>query len=495
MSTFQDLSLNYTIVSGTTASLTGHDATLGPNVTIPLIALNGATPYTVIDISNSAFLNFNTMTSVTFDLPSNVTSIGEYAFSKVAPGLSPVITEITIPNSVTAIYSSAFADCINLTTVTFESGTNLQVLDFLAFNKCTSLTAITLPEEGLTYLDATFLQCTSLASVTLPNSLITIGYHTFTICSDLTSINIPSNVTQIGGEAFNNCTSLASVTFSSPSSLKTIGGGVITNLDAFRNCFALTTFTIPASTTLIYTNSFIGCTNLASVYFDASGATRLPNMQASSFDGGTAYYYRNVLASNGSAATNATFTAAGFASSQEINSTDPITCFKEDTKILTNKGYIPIQNLRKGHLVKTLEHYYLPIVMIGKKEIHHPAKTERIQDQLYKCTQSEYPEIFEDLVLTGCHSILVDEFANEEQKEKTIEVNKIIYVTDRKYRLPACADHRASVYEHPGDYTIYHLALEHNDYYMNYGIYANGLLVESCSKRYLKEVANMTLID
>lgn len=31
--------------------------------------------------------------------------------------------------------------------------------------------------------------------------------------------------------------------------------------------------------------------------------------------------------------------------------------------------------------------------------------------------------------------------------------------------------------------------------YINYGIYANGLLVESCSKRYLKELSNLTLIN
>jgi hypothetical protein len=76
-----------------------------------------------------------------------------------------------------------------------------------------------------------------------------------------------------------------------------------------------------------------------------------------------------------------------------------------------------------------------------------------------------------------------------------IVVNGLIYVTDGKYRLPACADPRASVYEIQGTYTIYHLALENDNYYMNYGIYANGLLVETCSKRYLKELANMTLIE
>ena len=173
----------------------------------------------------------------------------------------------------------------------------------------------------------------------------------------------------------------------------------------------------------------------------------------------------------------------------------PITCFKEGSKILTNQGYKLIQDLRKGHLVKTLNHGYLPIELIGKKEIHHPALKERIKDQLYQCSQEHFEEVFEPLIITGCHSILVDSFVTKEQREKVIEVNGDTYVTDRKYRLPACADPRAFVYEIPGNYTIYHLALENNDYYMNYGIYANGLLVETCSKRYLKELSNMTLIE
>ena len=49
-------------------------------------------------------------------------------------------------------------------------------------------------------------------------------------------------------------------------------------------------------------------------------------------------------------------------------------------------------------------------------------------------------------------------------------------------------------YEEEGNFTIYHLALENENYYTNYGIYANGLLVESCSKRYLFELSNMELM-
>jgi hypothetical protein len=173
----------------------------------------------------------------------------------------------------------------------------------------------------------------------------------------------------------------------------------------------------------------------------------------------------------------------------------PLACFKKGSKILTNNGYVPIEDLRRGDLVKTLLNDYVAIDMIGKIDILHPALKERIKDQLYKCSQDQYPELFEDLVISGCHSILVDKFASEDQREKTIELTKYTYCTDCKYRLPACVDSRTSVYETYGNYTIYHLALEHNDYYMNYGIYANGLLVETCSKRYLKELSNMTLID
>jgi len=176
-----------------------------------------------------------------------------------------------------------------------------------------------------------------------------------------------------------------------------------------------------------------------------------------------------------------------------FHSSAPI-CFKEDTQILTDQGYRRIQDLRKGDLVKTRKFGYKPIDSIGKRSMYHRALEERVKDQLYICRSSEYPEIFEDLVITGCHSILVDDFVDESQRQKTIDTLGKIYVTDNKYRLPACVDERAKVYEPPGKYTIYHLALENDDYYMNYGIYANGLHVETCSKRYLRELTSMDLI-
>ena len=171
-----------------------------------------------------------------------------------------------------------------------------------------------------------------------------------------------------------------------------------------------------------------------------------------------------------------------------------IVCFKEDSKILTDKGYVAVQDLKKGDLVKTLKDGFVPINAIGKRHIHHVASKKRIKDQLYQCSKEKYPELFEDLVITGCHSILVDSFDSEEQLNRAIEINGKIFITDEKYRVPAAADHRASVYKVAGEHTIYHFALENDDYYMNYGVYANGLLVETCSKRYLKELSNMELL-
>lgn len=170
-------------------------------------------------------------------------------------------------------------------------------------------------------------------------------------------------------------------------------------------------------------------------------------------------------------------------------------CFKQGSLILTDVGYRPIETLKQGDLVKTYRHGYKAIEIISKRNINHVASEERIKDQLYRCSQDNYPDLFEDLIITGCHSILVDGFTAPEQIEKSIEINSgKLCMTDNKYRLPACVDNKTEVYDQAGNHMIYHLALENDNMYKNYGIYANGLLVESCSKRYLKELSNMNTI-
>ena len=174
--------------------------------------------------------------------------------------------------------------------------------------------------------------------------------------------------------------------------------------------------------------------------------------------------------------------------------TDANSCFLENTNILTDKGYIPIQKLKKGDLIKTLKNGYMPLHLIGFRKMYNISTNRRIKDQLYRCSMNDYSELFEDLIITGCHAILVDDFKNDE-KQKTIDLVGNTFITDGKYRLPASVDYRSEIYKEKGNHKIYHIALDNDNHYGNYGIYANGLLVESCSIRYLSEFSNMTIIE
>jgi len=244
--------------------------------------------------------------------------------------------------------------------------------------------------------------------------------------------------------------------------------------NAFNNCISLTSINIPNGVTSIGSGAFQGIQNLASTIV-ITQITPTPSYAYNWFHNEPDFssYYNNI-----------TFQ----------DNFPHLVCFNKGSKILTINGYIPIQFLRSGDLVKTLTGDYKPIIMIGYCEIQNVVTNERNKDKLYVCTNKEYPEIFEDLVITGCHSILVDEFTSQEQQEKTSELLTKNFLLDTKYRLPACLDDRASAYEIPGNHTVFHLALENDDPEMNHGIYANGLLVETCSKRVLKENTNMKLI-
>jgi len=174
---------------------------------------------------------------------------------------------------------------------------------------------------------------------------------------------------------------------------------------------------------------------------------------------------------------------------------DNIVCFREDTKILClidgKDTYIPIQSMRNGTLVKTHLHGYVPVESIGYSKIYNPADSLRSKNRLYKLKQDRYPELAAPLYLTGCHSVLTN-LLSQKETEDTIGLLGRVFITDDKYRLMACIDERAKPYAKEGLYTIWHFSLEHVDYYMNYGVYANGLLVESCSRRMMREYSGMT---
>jgi hypothetical protein len=172
-------------------------------------------------------------------------------------------------------------------------------------------------------------------------------------------------------------------------------------------------------------------------------------------------------------------------------------CFKEGTQILCLvdgvEKYVPIETMQTGTLVKTSLNGYKKVELIGKGSIVNPAGSERIENRLYKLSPSRYSELHEDLFITGAHSVLVDSITDKQREELTAQLGRI-FVTDKKYRLTAMVDERAEPWSSEGKYAIWHFALEHDDILMNYGIYANGLLAETCSINTMRTKSNLDIV-
>lgn len=154
-------------------------------------------------------------------------------------------------------YNRKFVSLGNLAYKYLEDGT-------IEITSCSdrNATSIDIPSEingkSVTNIgDHAFDSCSRLTSITIPDSVTSIGDNAFAYCSSLTSINIPDGVTSIGNRAFEYCSSLTSITI--PDGVTSIGK------DAFYNCYRLTSITIPDSVTSIGDSAFYECSNLKSI--------------------------------------------------------------------------------------------------------------------------------------------------------------------------------------------------------------------------------------
>ena len=194
---------------------------------------------------------FNFRTDITkVIINGGITNIGDLAFE-----LCSNLKTITIPDNVKSIGSRAFNGCSNLIDVTIpESVTSIGQY---AFQNCNSLETITLP-DGLTIIDGSvFRNCNNLKTITILTNVNCIAHRAFEGCSNITSIMIPDNVTIIGEYAFDSCSSLTSIALSD--NVKSIGNG------AFSGCSNLTDVIIPKNITQINRDTFEDCSSLMSI--------------------------------------------------------------------------------------------------------------------------------------------------------------------------------------------------------------------------------------
>ena len=167
-----------------------------------------------------------------------------------APWINTVIKSAVIKNGVTSISQMAFYDCGKIERITIpDSVTNIGIQ---AFYGCENLTSVALPNSVNNIGNGAFSRCWNLISVNIPDSVTEIKSDLFEGCK-FESITIPNSVTSIENSAFAG-TNLTEISI--PDSVKSIK-------TAFRDCKNLSSVTIGESLTSIFSDAFIGCTNLS----------------------------------------------------------------------------------------------------------------------------------------------------------------------------------------------------------------------------------------
>ena len=118
------------------------------------------------------------------------------------------ITNIQIPNTITTLGQNVLSYCVDIESVTFAQNSQCTKIGNTAFNACTSLRSITIPDTVTTLSDACFRGCTSLTSVNVPSGVTTIEGECFRNCSNLEELTLPASVTSIKNYAFTGCNKL-----------------------------------------------------------------------------------------------------------------------------------------------------------------------------------------------------------------------------------------------------------------------------------------------
>ena len=133
------------------------------------------------------------------DIPDGVSVIKDNAFND-GFNLYKELTSIFIPKTVTSIGHNAFKNCCSaLTSIIVGEGNPV----YHSVNNCLIETeskililgcqSSVIPDDGSVtkFGPSAFEGCSALTSITIPNSVISIGNHAFHTCKALTSITIP----------------------------------------------------------------------------------------------------------------------------------------------------------------------------------------------------------------------------------------------------------------------------------------------------------------
>jgi len=147
---------------------------------------------------------------------------------------------------------------------------------------------------------------------------------------------------------------------------------------------------------------------------------------------------------------------------------------------------IKVEDLVPNMLVKTYRHGYRKITYIYYKKTLNNSTTWN--KNMYIMKKTKY--MLDDLILTGCHSILVDTLSETQEnyvRQHSLFKGVIPTIDDKKLLFSASSTLFTPLHD-TNMYTLYNFVLENdgNDD-IRYGIWANGVLCETPSKNYFDE--------
>jgi hypothetical protein len=168
----------------------------------------------------------------------------------------------------------------------------------------------------------------------------------------------------------------------------------------------------------------------------------------------------------------------------------PLLCFDESTEILCldkhlEEVYLPISELKVGSIAKSFKHGFRRICAIYKNTLINDIND--YQKCMFIMPKDE--NMTKDLIMTGGHSILVDSINENETTKNNKFFNGYSLNIDNKQLLLAAASDKFTALDNKNKYTFYNFCLENDaDDEARYGVWANGVLVDTPSFKYLKEI-------
>ena len=177
------------------------------------------------------------------------------------------LTTLTLPNSLESIGEFAFNNNTNLTNFSIPSTVTL--IEKGAFANCQSITSLDIPDGIVEIKERTFFGCNSLTNLPIPESVLIIAKEAFSGCDDLVNLTLPAGLTTIGELAFFACENLQNLNFTT--ALQTVGN------QAFNSCKSFTQANLPNSVTNLGTAVFAYCFGITDIVNLPNTLSVLPN--------------------------------------------------------------------------------------------------------------------------------------------------------------------------------------------------------------------------